>query len=63
MFVSKGNGFAAKVGENDDCVMATILCIRMMQMVTTWDENIGDLMKENFGEEHFEEPMPISLGY
>jgi hypothetical protein len=63
MFISKGNGFAAKVGENDDCVMATILCIRMMQMVTTWDENIGDLMKENFGEEHFEEPMPISLGY
>ena len=63
MFVAKGNGFAAKVGENDDCVMAAILCIRMMQMVTTWDEGIGDLMKENFGEEHFEEPMPISLGY
>ena len=33
-FVSRGDSFAAKQGEHDDCVMSTILCIRMMQMVT-----------------------------
>jgi hypothetical protein len=61
-FVAKGNSFEGKVGENDDAVMATILCVRMMQMVTRWDESIGNLMKDEFAEE-VNEPMPISLGY
>ena len=61
-FVAKGNGFEGKVGEHDDAVMATILCVRMMQMVTRWDENIGNLMKDELMEIH-DEPMPISFGY
>ena len=61
-FVAKGNSFEGKVGENDDAVMAMILCVRMMQMVTRWDEEIGNLMKDNFAEEA-DEPMPISFGY
>ena len=61
-FVAKGNSFEGKVGENDDAVMATILCVRMMQMVTRWDEEIGNLMKDEFLEQH-DEPMPISFGY
>jgi Terminase large subunit, T4likevirus-type, N-terminal len=61
-FVAKGNSFEGKVGENDDAVMATILCVRMMQMVTRWDENIGNLMKDEFTE-MVDEPMPISFGY
>lgn len=63
MFVARGNSFSGKVGENDDCVMASLLCIRMMQMVTTWDENVGNLMKDSFGDEHESEPMPVSFGY
>jgi Terminase RNaseH-like domain len=62
-FVSKGNSFAGKSGENDDCVMATLLCIRMMQMVTTWDENMSRLMRDEFVDDLAQEPMPISLGY
>ena len=62
-FVSKGDSFAAKVGENDDCVMATLLCVRMMQMVTRWDESVGNLLKDDFTEDAHEEPMPISFGY
>jgi hypothetical protein len=61
-FVSKGNSFEGKVGEHDDAVMATILCVRMMQMVTRWDESIGNLMKDEFVED-VQEPMPISLGF
>ena len=61
-FVSKGNSFEGKTGEHDDAVMAAILCVRMMQMVTRWDENIGNLMKDSFAEEA-DEPMPISFGY
>lgn len=62
-FVAKGNSFAAKAGEHDDCVMATILCVRMMQMVTHWDENISNLMKDDLQDEHFAEPLPIAFGY
>ena len=61
-FVAKGNSFEGKVGENDDAVMSTILCVRMMQMVTRWDEAIGNLMKDDFSDES-SEPMPISIGY
>jgi hypothetical protein len=62
-FVSKGDGFAAKVGENDDCIMASLLCIRMMQMVTRWDENIDHLLKDDFNDAPHQDPMPISFGY
>jgi hypothetical protein len=57
-FVSKGDSFAAKSGETDDCIMASLLCIRMMQMVTRWDENIGDSE-----DGQYIDPMPVSLGY
>ena len=60
-FVAKGNSFAAKPGENDDCVMATILCVRMMQIAATWDEAYSDLMKDVH--DHDVEPMPISIGF
>lgn len=62
-FVSKGDSFAGKQGENDDCVMASLMCIRMMQVVTNWDESISNLLKDDFGDEEHEEPLPISLGY
>jgi Terminase large subunit, T4likevirus-type, N-terminal len=62
-FVSKGDSFAAKSGENDDCVMSTLLCIRMMQMVTSWDESVGTLLRDDFGDEHHEDPMPITFGF
>jgi hypothetical protein len=65
-FVSKGDSFAAKSGETDDCIMASLLCIRMMQMVTRWDENIEHLLKDSFGDSEdgqYIDPMPVSLGY
>lgn len=61
-FVSKGDSFAAKQGENDDCVMATLLCVRMMYILQNYDEKVENLLKDNFGEdEYYEEPMPISV--
>jgi hypothetical protein len=62
-FVSKGDGFSAKQGENDDCVMSTILCIRMMQMVTNWDDKVGELMKDVFDtdDEAQRDPLPFSV--
>lgn len=62
-FVSKGDSFAAKQGEHDDCVMSTILCVRMMQMVTNWDDKVGEMMKDVFDEtdSSFRDPLPFSI--
>lgn len=61
-FVAKGDGFAAKQGENDDCVMAALLCVRMMQMVQNWDDRVSDLLRDDFGDEgDYDEPMPMSV--
>ena len=60
-FVSKGDSFAAKGGEHDDCVMSTILCIRMMLISQNWDDRFSDLMRDVFDDEDSNdcEPMPI----
>lgn len=66
-FISKGSSFEAKSGEHDDCVMSTILCIRMMQMVTNWDDRVGEMMKDVFDDDtaneddHSGDPMPFSI--
>jgi hypothetical protein len=62
-FVSKGDSFAAKQGEYDDCVMSSLLCVRIMQMVTNWDEGFSKLMRDEFDDDVHEDPMPISFGY
>jgi hypothetical protein len=62
-FVSKGDSFAAKQGEHDDCVMSTLLCVRMMQMVTNWDDKVGELLKDVFDDNEAEhrDPLPFSV--
>lgn len=63
-FVSKGDSFAAKPGEHDDCVMSTILCIRMMQMVSNWDEKVGEMLKDVFDDQEdssSRDPMPFAI--
>ena len=62
-FIAKGDSFAAKSGEHDDCVMSTLLCIRMMQMVTNWDDKVGELMKDAFDTDQGEhrDPLPFSI--
>jgi hypothetical protein len=61
-FVAKGDSFAAKQGENDDCVMASLMCIRMMQQLQNWDERIGDLLRDSWEDSaDHEEPMPMSV--
>ena len=57
-FIASGNSFAAKLGEHDDLVMATILAIRMMQMLQNYDPQLDEEIKD-VGE--FIEPMPFIL--
>lgn len=62
-FVAKGDSFAAKSGENDDCVMSTLLCVRMMQIITNWDDKVGEMMKDVFDGEQsdYRDPLPFSV--
>jgi hypothetical protein len=46
-FVASGAGFAAKPGETDDLVMATVLNIRMLQLLQTYDTGIDNQMRDH----------------
>lgn len=64
-FVSKADGFAAKPGEHDDLVTATLLIVRMSQQISKWD----DATAEQFADQDLKdldqilEPMPVSVGW
>lgn len=64
-FVSKGDGFAAKSGEHDDLVTATLLIVRMSQVIAKWDDRTAEQFQETSLQdmEDFQEPMPISVGW
>jgi hypothetical protein len=61
--VSKGNSFEGKTGVPDDAVMATLLCVRMMQMMQNWDDRFGEILKDTWEDSDgfYDEPMPIVL--
>lgn len=56
-FVASGNSYAAKIGEHDDLVMATILVIRMAQMMQNFDSGIDTELRDHM--DSFQEPMPF----
>ena len=57
-FVASGVSYAAKIGEHDDLVMATLLVIRMMQMLQSYDSDLDAEIKDA---SEFIEPMPFIL--
>ena len=58
-FVALGNSFEAKLGEHDDLVMATILVIRMAQLLQNFDSRLDAELKDNI--DTFIEPMPFIM--
>jgi hypothetical protein len=61
-FVASGTGYAAKIGETDDLVMSTILAVRMMQLLQTFDSGIDSQLRDHG--DAIEPPMPfISMRY
>ena len=59
-YVSKGDSFSGKAGEHDDAVSAALLCVRLMQIATSWDESIASIFRDE-AEESTREPMPFSF--
>jgi hypothetical protein len=59
-FVASGNTYCAKVGEHDDLIMATILVVRMLQILQTYHSELDQHVRDH-GDVVIE-PMPfISL--
>ena len=59
-FIARGASFAAKDGETDDLVMATILMLRMVEVIMTWDSKTYDRLI-NAGTDDVMRPMPIGF--
>lgn len=56
-FVASGAGYAAKSGETDDLVMATILTVRMMQLLQSYHSELDSQMRDH--SDTMIEPMPF----
>jgi hypothetical protein len=46
-FIAHGVGYAAKPGETDDLVMATVLAVRMLQLLQTYDTGINNQLRDH----------------
>jgi hypothetical protein len=46
-FVAAGTSYAAKPGETDDLVMSTVLAIRMLQLLQTYDNDINNHLRDH----------------
>ena len=60
-FIAKGPSFSAKPGETDDLVSATLLVIRMTQIMISFDEGAFDALRETLDVEEILTPMPIGI--
>jgi hypothetical protein len=57
-FVAVGGSYKAKIGENDDLVMATILVVRMLQHLQSFHIELENQIRDF---EEFLEPMPFVM--
>jgi len=58
-FVAHGTSYAAKPGEHDDLVMATVLGVRMLQQLQEYHKNIGDNLRDY--DDDIVEPLPFIM--
>jgi len=58
-FVASGQSYAAKIGEHDDLVMATLLAVRMIQLLQHFDAGFDSELRDNI--DNFVEPMPFIM--
>jgi cell division protein ZapA (FtsZ GTPase activity inhibitor) len=57
--VASGTSYAAKVGETDDLVMATLLVVRMLQVLQEYHKELDDRMRDHG--ENMIEPLPFVM--
>lgn len=55
-FVASGGSYAAKVGDTDDLIMATLLVVRMLQHLSDYHVNLEEQIRDH---EEFMAPLPF----
>jgi hypothetical protein len=58
-FVAHGVSYAAKLGETDDLVMATLLVVRMVQLLKEFDSQLDNELRDTLDD--YIEPMPFIM--
>jgi hypothetical protein len=64
VFVSRGNTFEARIGQTDDLIMSMILAVRMIDYISTWDNDSQNAINSNIGDgalADYDQPMPIFI--
>jgi hypothetical protein len=61
-YVAAGLTFNAKPGAHDDLVSATLLCIRILDIIQNWDPEMTERLKETLESGEVDvEPMPLAI--
>jgi len=60
-FIATGSSYQAKPGMSDDLVSATLLAIRMMDVLKDWDPRVYSTFTQAEDLEDYEAPMPIFI--
>jgi len=60
-FIAHGTSYAAKIGETDDLIMATLLAIRMLQELQSYHKELDTQMRD-FNDEVIE-PLPFIVQF
>ena len=60
-FIARGKSYEARLGDNDDLVSATMLCVRQIQVISNFDEQYETLLGESLSddEQYDMTPMPV----
>jgi hypothetical protein len=58
-FVASGAGFAAKIGETDDLVTSTLLVLRQIQSLQSYDAELDEKLRDNADD--YIAPMPFIM--
>ena len=61
VFIARGASYAAKDGETDDLVMASLLVVRMVLEISRYDENTFEDLRDSFSDDEYMAPMPIGI--
>lgn len=64
VFVARANTFEARVGQTDDLVMASLLAVRMMDFISTWDDGTRAATDSNILDDSdagYDQPMPVFI--
>jgi hypothetical protein len=58
-FIATGSSYQAKLGYSDDLISATLLALRMIEIMKDWDPNIYNTFSQIESLDDYELPMPI----